>query len=236
MLFLGIPNKQLIPSPPESAKRRLSHAQEDYVKAIFHLGDAGGQVGTSQLAERLAVSAASATEMLGKLAAMGLVSHDRYHGAALTRSGEAVALEIVRHHRLLEMYLAQKLGYAWDEVHEEAELLEHVISERMEQRIFEVLGKPEVDCHGDPIPTLQGGLPEAAHRSLVDARAGERLRVRRVSDRDAGKLRALQQLGIRLGVEVEVVAESVYEGPIQVRVGGRRRQLPLGIAREVFVG
>jgi DtxR family Mn-dependent transcriptional regulator len=236
MLFLGMPNKQLAPSVPESVKRRLSHAQEDYVKALFHLGGAGTQVGTSQLAERLAVSAASATEMLGKLAAMGLVSHDRYRGASLTSSGEAVALEIIRHHRLLEMYLAQKLGYAWDEVHEEAELLEHVISERMEERIFEVLGKPELDCHGDPIPTLQGRLPEAAHRNLLAARAGERLHVRRVSDRDPGKLRALQQLGVRLGVEIEIVAESVYEGPLQVRVAGRRRQLPLGIAREVFVG
>jgi DtxR family Mn-dependent transcriptional regulator len=236
MLFLGMPNKQLVPSLPELAKRRLSHAQEDYVKALFHLGGATSQVGTSQLAERLGVSAASSTEMLGKLTAMGLVSHDRYRGASLTRAGEAVALEIIRHHRLLEMYLAQKLGYAWDEVHEEAELLEHVISERMEQRIFEVLGKPEVDCHGDPIPTLQGRLAETPHRSLVAARAGERLHVRRVSDRDPGKLRALQQLGIRLGVEVEVVAESVYEGPVQVRVAGRRRQLPLGIAREVFVG
>ena len=146
-----------------------------------------------------------------------------------------MALEIVRHHRLLEMYLSQKLGYGWDEVHEEAELLEHVISERMEQRIFEVLGKPEVDCHGDPIPTLQGQVPEAAHRSLLAARAGEQLRVRRVSDRDPGKLRALERLGLRLGVDLEVLNESVYEGPIEVRVGGRRRQVPIGIAREVFI-
>jgi DtxR family Mn-dependent transcriptional regulator len=133
------------------------------------------------------------------------------------------------------MYLSQKLGYRWDEVHDEAELLEHVISERMEQRIFEVLGKPEVDCHGDPIPTLQGQVPEAPHRSLLDARAGEHLRVRRVSDRDPGKLRALERLGLRLGIDLEVLGESEYEGPIEVRVGGRRRQVPLGIAREVFV-
>lgn len=236
MVFLGVPNKQTAPSVPDSERRRLSQSQEDYVKALFHLGGVESHVGTSQLAERLAVSAASATEMLGKLAAMGLVSHDRYRGASLTAAGEAVALEIIRHHRLLEMYLAQKLGYAWDEVHEEAELLEHVISERMEERIFEVLGHPEVDCHGDPIPSLHGRLPEAAHRSLLAARAGERLHVRRVSDRDPGKLRALQQLGVRLGVEIEVLEESVYEGPVAVRVAGRRRQLPLGIAREVFVG
>jgi DtxR family transcriptional regulator, Mn-dependent transcriptional regulator len=235
MLFLGMPNKQL-DRLAEPTRRRLSHAQEDYVKAIYHLGGAGAQVGTSQLAERLGVSAASATEMLGKLAAMELVSHDRYHGASLTPTGEGVALEIVRHHRLLEMYLSKKLGYAWDEVHEEAEVLEHVISERMEQRIFEVLGRPEVDCHGDPIPTLQGRVPKSAERSLLTAQVGERLHVRRVSDRDPGKLRAVDQLGLRLGAEVEVLAESVYEGPVEVRVGGRRRQVPLGIARELFVG
>src|ERR1700738_1556135 len=207
-----MPNKELDLRVPEAGRPRLSHAQEDYAKAIFHLEGAKTQVGTSQLAERLAVSAASATEMLGKLAAMGLVSHDRYRGASLTAAGEAGALEIIRHHRLLEMYLAQKLGYAWDEVHEEAELLEHVISERMEHRIFEVLGHPEVDCHGEPIPSLQGQVPEAAHRSLLAARAGERLRVRRVSDRDPGKLRALERLGLRLGVDVEILGESVYEG------------------------
>src|SRR5918912_1495493 len=107
MLFLGMPNKQPGPVVAVSGRRRLSHAQEDYVKAIFHLGGAKAQVGTSQIAERLAVSAASATEMLGKLAAMGLVSHDRYRGASLTGSGEAVALGIIRHHPLLEMYLGQ---------------------------------------------------------------------------------------------------------------------------------
>jgi DtxR family Mn-dependent transcriptional regulator len=174
--------------------------------------------------------------MVKRLAELGLLRHEPYRGVALTEAGERIALEVVRHHRLLEMYLSQKLGYAWDEVHDEAELLEHVISERMEQRIFEVLGRPEVDCHGDPIPSLQGSLAEAEHRSLVAARAGERLHVRRVSDRDPGKLRTLQQLGVRLGVEIEVLEESVYEGPVEVRVAGRRRQLPLGIAREVFVG
>jgi DtxR family Mn-dependent transcriptional regulator len=235
MLFLGMPNKQLT-RVPEPTRRRLSQAQEDYVKAIYHLGGAGQPVSTSQLADRLGVSAASATEMLGKLAGMDLVSHDRYRGASLTRTGEAVALEVVRHHRLLEMFLSKKLGYAWDEVHEEAELLEHVISERMEERIFEALGRPEVDCHGDPIPTLQGRVEEAPQRSLLSARVGELLHVRRVSDRDPGKLRVLDQLGLRLGVEVEVLAESEYEGPVQVRVAGRRRQVPVGIAREVYVG
>jgi len=216
-------------------RRRLSQAQEDYLKSLYQLGGAGASVGTSQLAAELGVSAASATEMMGKLAAQGLVSHDRYRGAGLTRDGLAVALEIVRHHRLLEMYLTRKLGYGWDEVHDEAEELEHVISERMEERIFEALGRPDVDCHGDPIPTLGGEVAPSATRSLVEARAGETLRVSRVSDRDPGKLRRLEQLGLRLGAEIQVVSESEYEGPIHVRVGGRRRQVPLGVARAVFV-
>src|SRR2546423_5905486 len=217
------------------ARRRLSQAQEDYLKSLYELGGSGGSVGTSQLAAQLGVSAASTTEMMGKLAAQGLVSHDRYHGASLTRDGLAVALEIVRHHRLLEMYLTRKLGYGWDEVHDEAEKLEHVISERMEERIFEALGRPDVDCHGDPIPTLGGEVAPAASRSLLDARAGERVTVRRVSDRDPGKLRVLDKLGLRLGVELEVLAIGEYEGPIEVRVGGRRRQVPLGIASVVFI-
>ncbi|HXM57153.1 MAG TPA: metal-dependent transcriptional regulator [Candidatus Dormibacteraeota bacterium] len=217
------------------SRRRLTQAQEDYLKTLYELGGHDGIVGTKQLAAQLGVSAASATEMMGKLAAQRLVVHDRYRGASLTDDGLAVALEIVRHHRLVEMYLTRKLGYGWDEVHDEAEQLEHVISERMEARIFEALGRPDVDCHGDPIPTLGGEVAPAASRSLLDARAGERVTIRRVSDRDPGKLRVLDKLGLRLGVEVEVLAVSEYEGPIEVRVGGRRRQVPLGIARVVFV-
>jgi DtxR family Mn-dependent transcriptional regulator len=216
-------------------KRRLTQAQEDYLKSLYQLGGNAGSVGTSRLAAQLGVSAASATEMLGKLAGQGLVTHDRYRGASLTGAGLTVALEMVRHHRLLEMYLTRKLGYGWDEVHDEAEQLEHVISERMEQRIYEALGRPDVDCHGDPIPTPEGQVAPAASRSLVDAEVGERVRVRRVSDRDPGKLRVLERLGLRLGVELEVLAQSEYEGPIEVRVGGRRRQVPLGVARAVFV-
>lgn len=216
-------------------RRRLTHAQEDYLKSLYQLGGATDSVGTSRLAADLGVSAASATEMLGKLATLGLVAHDRYRGASLTIEGRAVALEMVRHHRLLEVYLTSKLGYGWDEVHDEAERLEHVISERMEERIFRALGEPDIDCHGDPIPTLGGEVAPAASRSLVEVRVGERVRVGRVSDRDPGKLRRLEQLGIRLGTELEVVAESEYEGPIHVRVGGRRRQVPLGVARVVFI-
>src|SRR6266536_2980897 len=186
--------------------RRQTQAQEDYLKSLYQLGGAAGTVGTSQLAERLGVSSASATEMLGKLAGQSLIVHDRYHGSSLTTEGLVVALEMVRHHRLLEMYLTRKLGYGWDEVHDEAEQLEHVISERMEERIYQALGRPVIDCHGNPIPTLRGEVAAVDYRSLVDTRAGEHLQVRRVSDRDPGKRRVLERLGLRLGSELVVLA------------------------------
>ena len=218
-----------------SLKREsLSQAQQDYVKALFQLRREQQSVPTSQLAGRLSVSAAAATEMLGKLAAFGLVSYDRYRGATLTKAGESVALEMVRHHRLIEMYLAKALGYRWDEVHDEAERLEHHISEQMEQRIFEALGRPDLDPHGDPIPTLGGQMTNVDYRSLDECSAGERLTVKRVSDSDAGKLRALHKAGVTLGTRLKIVAASVYEGPIEVRIGKENVQLPLGLARIVF--
>jgi len=225
------------PAPEHSprAHHHLTSSQEDYLKALYHLGGVSARIRTNVLARRLQVSAASATEMLGRLAVQGLVSHDRYRGAMLTAEGTAVALEMVRHHRLLEVYLVQKLGYTWDEVHDEAEHLEHAISERMEARMFEILGRPNVDCHGDPIPSQDGNVTPSKHRTLLEASARERLRVRRVSDHDAVKLRALSRLGLRLGVEFEVLQESTHEGPIVLRVAGRRRQVPIGLARVVFV-
>jgi DtxR family transcriptional regulator, Mn-dependent transcriptional regulator len=217
-------------------RQRLTQSQEDYLKALHDLGGATRSVNTLPLARRMKVSAASATEMLGRLNALGLVRHDRYRGAVLTAGGEAVALEMVRHHRLLEAYLVEKLGYTWEEVHEEAERLEHVMSERMEQRMSEALGHPAIDCHGDPTPELAGWSPQSGYFSLTHARAGEQVTVRRVSDGDPGVLRVAQHLGLRLGARVEVLAESAYAGPIPIRVRGRRRLVPIGIARAVFVG
>jgi DtxR family transcriptional regulator, Mn-dependent transcriptional regulator len=214
---------------------KLSPAQEDYIKALYQLRREGRSVGTSELSDRLGVAPASAAQMLVRLAAVGLVAHDRYRGAVLTPAGEAVALEMIRHHRLLEMYLAQALGYAWDEVHDEAERLEHFISEQMEDRIYAALGQPAVDPHGDPIPSRGGHLAASRYVPLDECPAGRRLVVRRVSDRDPELLRELARIGLRLGAEVEVVSPSRYEGPIGVRVGGRRRAVALGLARAVFL-
>jgi DtxR family transcriptional regulator, Mn-dependent transcriptional regulator len=213
----------------------FTRSQEDYLKALYNLHGDSRPVPTRELAQRLGISSPSVSEMVTRLAAQGLVEHDRYRGQQLTREGRKVALELVRHHRLLEMFLVQVLGYSWDEVHEEAERLEHVISERMEQRIFELLGRPELDPHGHVIPTLAGKVRPVSDRPLSETRAGERVIVQGVSDDDPKRLRELERRGLLPGTHVEVVAGSTYEGPIEVRIKGRRVSVPLGLARALFV-
>src|SRR5689334_24959479 len=153
----------------------FSRSQQDYLEALYLLRGDQRPVPTRDLAHRLGISSPSVSEMVTRLTAQGLVEHDRYRGQQLTREGRKIALELVRHHRLLEMFLVQVLGYSWDEVHEEAERLEHVISERMEQRIFELLGRPELDPHGHAIPSLAGKVRTVSERALSDASAGEKL-------------------------------------------------------------
>lgn len=220
---------------PKADSDKLTRARQDYLKALYQLGGGTGSVSTTQLAERLEVAPASVTEMLATLRALDLVTHDRYHGSALTSRGVAAALQTIRRHRLIELFLVRMLGYSWDEVHEEAERMEHVVSKRMEERIFEALGRPDLDPHGDPIPSEAGEIASAVYRTLGDVHVGERVTIRRVSDRDPGKLRVMRELDLRPGRTVEVLAESLYESPIQVAIEGRRRQVPLGIARAIFV-
>jgi len=223
-------------SAVEVARRStFTRSQEDYLKALYNLHGDGRPVPTRELAQRLGISSPSVSEMVTRLTAQGLVEHDRYRGQQLTREGRKVALELVRHHRLLEMFLVQVLGYSWDEVHEEAERLEHVISERMEQRIFELLGRPELDPHGHAIPTLGGKVRPVSERPLSECRAGERVIVQGVSDDDPARLRELERRGLLPGTHVQVVAESAFEGPIEVRMKGRRVSVPLGLARALFV-
>jgi len=216
-------------------KSSFTRAQEDYLKALYQLHGDQRPVPTRELAQKLGISSPSVSEMVTRLSAQGMVEHDKYRGQQLTREGRKVALELVRHHRLLEMFLVQVLGYSWDEVHDEAERLEHVISERMEQRIFELLGRPELDPHGHAIPTLTGKVRPVSNRPLSECRAGEKVVVQGVSDDDAGKLRELDRRGLLPGTRIDVVAESKFEGPIEVRIKGRRDSLPLGLARALFV-
>jgi DtxR family Mn-dependent transcriptional regulator len=173
--------------------------------------------------------------MVTRLSAKGLVEHDRYRGQRLTGEGRRIALELVRHHRLLEMFLVQVLGYSWDEVHDEAERLEHVISERMEQRIFELLGRPELDPHGHAIPSLSGKVRSLSERTLSESRPGESVVLQGVSDDDPDRLRELERRGLVPGTRIEIVGESKFEAPIEVRIKGRRVSVPLGLARAMFV-
>lgn len=216
-------------------REALSRSQEDYLKALYLLGGADGVVPTGALADRLRISRASVSEMVVRLSAQGLVAHGRYQGQRLTPEGRSVALELVRHHRLLEMFLVRVLGYEWDEVHDEAERLEHVISERMEERIFELLGRPELDPHGHAIPTREGRVRAVADRPLSDCQAGELVEVRVVSDDDAQLLRELKRRGLVPGARLEVMAATEYESPIEATIERRRVSVPLGLARQVFV-
>jgi len=198
-------------------------------------GEAGPGVSTTELASRLGVSAASATSMLKKLAALGLVSHVPYRGAELTASGRGIALEIVRHHRLLETYLAEALGVPWDQVHAEAEILEHVLSEELEERIAGVLGDPTSDPHGHPIPSRDGAVPPTSGRTLWDAPDGLSVIVERVSDADSEVLRHLAQIGVKPGAEAHVVRRGPVGGPLFIEVRDREQALSREVAEAVWV-
>ncbi len=213
----------------------ISHAMEDYLKTIYLLRQ-GGEVTTSAIALKLKVSAPSVTGMVKKLADMKLLRYTRYQGVELTEAGQKIALEVLRHHRLLELYLKEALGYSWDMVHDEAERLEHVISEEFEDRIAEALGWPETDPHGHPIPTKEGVIPLIAVRELVEVEVGQSATVRQVSDRDAGMLRYLAALGFFPGATVQVLEKAPFEGPLRVRIGGVEHAVGRELARHVYVG
>jgi len=215
---------------------RLSEAIENYAKAIYALARRGdGTVTTNALAERVGVSAGSVSSMVKKLAELGLVEHEPYRAVQLTAEGRRVALSVLRHHRLLELYLAEHLGVPWDRVHEEAEALEHVISEDLAARIAAKLGHPTHDPHGDPIPDAALVIDEGHTRSLAEMDIGERGRFVRVSDTDPEMLRYLDGRGIALGDELEVVAREPFDGPLTVRFGTEDHVLGGGLTRAMRI-
>jgi DtxR family Mn-dependent transcriptional regulator len=198
----------------------VSPAVEDYAKAIYALQVRDEQpVSTTALAERLGVTAASASGMVKRLGELGLVSHRRYHGVLLTDAGRRVALEVIRHHRLLELYLVEDLGVPWDRVHEEAEVLEHVLSDELEELIAAKLGDPTHDPHGDPIPSRELTIEEVRTESLESLEPGHRGTFARISDSDPDMLRYLAERGIAPGDELEVVERQPFGGPLFVRFG-----------------
>ena len=214
----------------------FSSATEDYAKAIFALqAELGGPVSTTALADRLGVTPGSASGMLKRLHEHGLVAHRRYRGVVLTDEGRRVALRVLRHHRLLETYLAQSLGVPWDRVHEEAEALEHVLSEYLEARIAAKLGHPTHDPHGDPIPTVDLEILEEDSCRLSDLEAGDRGRFVRVSDSDPAMLRYLAERGVALGDALEVLERQPFDGPLTVRFGEGLHVLGGTLARAMRV-
>ena len=206
--------------------QELSHAVEDYAKAIYVLEErVGGPVTNNAIAERLRVTPASASSMVKKLDGLGLVAHVPYRGVRLTAHGRRVALEVLRHHRLLERYLVEELGVPWDRVHDEAEVLEHVLSEDLEARIAAKLGDPRHDPHGDPIPTLDGRVDTDETRALAELEPGEDGTFTRVSDADPEKLRYLHSRGIAPGMPLAVVGREPFGGPLRVEIDGREQAM-----------
>jgi len=215
-----------------------TEAEENYAKGIYALQDrAGGQpVSTTLLAERLEVTPGSASAMIKKLAEHGLAEHTPYKGVSLTAAGERVALEVLRHHRLLELYLAEHLDVPWDRVHTEADRLEHVLSEELEARIAAKLGHPTHDPHGDPIPTSELTLATDATVSLATLTPGARGHVARVSDSNPDMLRYLHEQGVTVGDRVEVLDRQPFDGPLTVRVANHDLVLGDALARAIRVG
>ena len=218
------------------AHERHSDAIEDYAKAIYALSHrGGGAVSTTALSELLAVTPASASAMLKRLTSLGLVTHQPYRGTELTETGERVALEVIRHHRLLELYLAEALGMSWDRVHAEAEVLEHAISPELSELIAAKLGNPTHDPHGDPIPTRDGEIDEPPTRALAELRPGEGGVFSRVSDSNPDMLRYLSERGIAPGDELELAGREPFGGPLTVRANGRDHALGDQLARAMRV-
>ncbi len=212
----------------------LSQAVEDYLKTIYKL-QRDGAASTSDIARTMDVSAASVTNMVKRLAQLGLAEHQSYRGVTLTPAGNKIALEIIRHHRLLELYLKEVMGYGWEQLHDEAEHLEHHISEEFESKIEAMLGYPTHDPHGDPIPTRDGHVEAIADAPLTQIEAGQTVVVRRVSDADPELLHYLEDLGLMPKAEVVVVEKAPFNGPLDVRIGEETKTVGFAVASNVFV-
>jgi len=215
----------------------VTRSIQDYLKHIYELNEDGAAASTNDLAGRLNVAPASVTGMLQKLASSKppLVIYKKHRGATLTENGEKAALEVIRHHRLLATFLVSTLGYAWDEVHEEAERLEHVISENLEQRIANVLGHPTRDPHGELIPTEDLNMPADDSAPLASMRPNQKATIRRVHAQNPNLLRHLDSLGLAPGVEIEVTDYSSFDNNLTIKVEGKTTVLGLNITTKIFV-
>ncbi len=213
----------------------ITREREDYLKAIYHLQQEESPVRTTSIARALGVEPASVTGVIKRLAELNYLEHQPYHGVTLTRTGEKVALEMIRHHRLIELYLITALGYSWDEVHDEAERLEHAVSPLFIARVDALLGYPEIDPHGSPIPTQDGSVAPGKGTRLSELREGQQGQITRVNDADPGLLRYLASMSIRPGIAVTVISVAPYGGPIRLRVEEVEHLLGTQAAEQIFV-
>ncbi|MBI5326204.1 MAG: metal-dependent transcriptional regulator [Ignavibacteriae bacterium] len=212
----------------------LTQSVQDYLKAIYKL-EGKGTVSTTELSKELSVSGASVTGMLKRLSKMGLVDYNSYKGVKLTSRGEKVSLEIIRHHRLLELFLKEELGFKLDRVHEEACRLEHVISEEFADKIYDMLGNPKFDPHGHPIPTKEGKMPTLHELPLSEVEPGKKTVIRRLSDTDQKLLGYLEEIGLMPNVKVSVISKSPFNGPISIKHDNEEKVLGYEVAGKIYV-
>lgn len=220
----------------ELVREPLSRSVEDYLKTIYRLSEGGRPASTSQIAEALALAPPSVSGMVKRLSEQGLLSHEPYRGVLLTELGRLAAMRVVRRHRLIETYLVGRLGYTWDNVHDEAERLEHAVSDELVERMAAALGHPDVDPHGDPIPDAKGSVAHPALMPLADVQAGQQQVVRRVDTSDPERLRYLAAAGLVPGAAVLVRERAPFNGPVTVEVDGRSIALALDLAGVVLCG
>jgi DtxR family transcriptional regulator, Mn-dependent transcriptional regulator len=199
----------------------LTRSVEDYLKAIYRLSPQGRTASTSEIAQRLELSPASVSGMVKRLSEQGLLEHLPYRGVQLTAEGRRAALRMLRRHRLIEAYLVAFLGYTWDTVHDEAERLEHAVSDTLVERMAAVLGNPSVDPHGDPIPTSEGDIDEPASIPLSEVPAGASVEIRQVEESQPDRLRYIASLGLRPGVQLKVLDRQPFDGPMTIEVAGQ---------------
>ncbi len=212
----------------------LSQAVQDYLKTIYKLQE-HGLVSTTEIAKEMKVSGASVTGMLKRLANMNLVDYNSYKGVKLTESGEKIALEIIRHHRLLELYLKEIMGFSLEKVHEEACRLEHYISEEFSDKINEMLGNPEFDPHGHPIPTKEGQMPIEDLISLTEINAGTKVEIKRLVDTDKKLLAYLEEMELVPGTDLKIVEKAPFNGPLTIAYNGKKEIIGNEVAKNIFV-
>lgn len=232
-----MPEIDALPDGTSRQRHNLNHqAIEDYLKTIFMLAQDESPVSTSRIAEARSVKPASATSMIQRLANLKMVNYEKHYGVTLTAAGEKLALEVIRHHRLIELYLMEALGFSWDEVHEQADILEHVISEKLEERIAAALGYPEFDPHGDPIPAKDGtiSLVELEHLSAVSS--GQKVWVRRIiDDANSELLRYLAEMGLTPGTAITVESIAPFDGPLTLKIDGESKIIGRNVAASILV-